>query len=380
MIHIGLEAKRAFHNKRGLGNYARTLIEGLVKYKSSEFKLSLFTPPYRDVIDPIWEKSIESKTSIITPSGFLAHSLPSLWRTFYQVSSFAGLDLNLYHGLGHELPLGVEKKMKTLVTIHDLIYLRYPEYFSLIDRKIFHQKVSSAVKRADLIIAICEQTKEDLIHFLNIPPERIRVHYQACHPRFYEVRSQAEREALKKSYSLDRDYILYVGAFEERKNLLRLIEAYQLSGESKNVDLVLIGNGSENYVNQVRKKIADYRLEKEVKIFSTTPSEDLPTFYQMASLFTFPSFFEGFGIPIAEALFSKTPVLTSKGSCFPETGGPSTLYCLPYNSESIAAEITKVLNDKLLAENMRNNGYEFVQKFHLKNTTEELSRIYQTLS
>mgnify|MGYP002824940495 CR=1 FL=1 len=167
---------------------------------------------------------------------------------------------------------------------------------------------------------------------------------------------------------------MYVGAIEERKNIINLIHAYKKNSPKER--LVLVGNG-KIYLNQVKQEIEKLSLEKRVDLLDSVLYEDLPSLYQSAKLFCFPSLFEGFGIPIIEALFSKVPVITSKGSCFPESGGPDSIYVDPLDINSLAEGMDKVLTDHSLAEKMKENGFQFVQKFHCKNTSSEMIKIYQ---
>ncbi|MBT6326870.1 MAG: glycosyltransferase family 4 protein, partial [Bdellovibrionales bacterium] len=350
-MKVGLDAKRVFHNFRGLGNYSRTLIESLDNFYS-EHQYYLYTTPYSDKRAMNWEEN-NSNCIIKTPKTSLGKALPSFWRTFQLKSDLEQDNLDIYHGLTHELPYGIDKlNLLKVVTIHDLIFLRYPDFFPWIDRQVYFKKFKYSCKNADIIISICQQTKDDLIHFLNVPAEKIKVVYQSCSPHFYDL-AVGKNEILKK-YFINDEYILYVGAIEERKNVLNLVRAYKKT--NRHEKLVLIGSGGQ-YLDKVKNEIKLLKLESKVIILNSVPFSDLPVLYQSAKLFCFPSLFEGFGIPIIEALFSKTPVLTSKGSCFPESGGPSSMYIDPLDSNSIASGIIKVLSDNSLAEEMKINGF-----------------------
>ncbi len=370
-MKIGLDAKRVFHNFRGLGNYSRTLIESFGNFYP-DHQYYLYTTPYSDKRAINWKEN-NSNCIIRTPGTSLGKALPSFWRTFQLKSDLAEDNLDIYHGLTHELPYAVDKlDLLKVVTIHDLIFLRYPEFFPWIDRQVYLKKFKYSCKNADIIISICHQTKDDLIHFLNVPETKIKVVYQSCSPHFYNL-AVGKRKTIEK-YLINDEYILYVGAIEERKNVLNLVRAYKQT--NRHEKLVLIGNGGQ-YLEKVKNEIKLLKLESKVIILNSVPFADLPSLYQSAKLFCFPSLFEGFGIPIIEALFSKTPVLTSIGSCFPESGGPSSIYIDPLDINSIASGIIKVLSDSSLAEQMKLNGFEFVQKFHWKNTSKDLMKVYQ---
>ena len=377
-MRLGFDGKRATQNFRGLGNYSRGLIEGLLDY--SEEEVFLYTPPIHDERAKRWLKENENqRLHIREPQSLISRKLPSIWRSFGIVSDLKKDNLDLYHGLSHEIPVGVDGgKFKSVVTIHDLIFLRYPEFFPLIDRMTYKKKFSYAGKNADMVIAICEQTKRDLIEFLGVDEKKIVVHYQSCDPVFYEMRDFSEQKSLMAKYSFERPFILNVGAFEERKNQLALIEAFGKIANQVEQDLVLIGNGKK-YLESCKKKVQDLGLSNRVHFLSNIPFSELPVFYQTADLFCFPSHFEGFGLPIVEALFSKTPVVTSFGSCFPESAGPDSVYIDPLSVADISDKMLKVLNDVSLQENMIARGFDFVQQFHRKNVNTKLLECYAKL-
>lgn len=377
-MRLGFDAKRIFHNNRGLGNYSRTLVESLLRY-NPENDYFLYTTPITDSTALDYAKRFE-KVTIRTPENFAAKSLSSLWRSVFLSSVLKEDKLDLYHGLSHELPPGIEKLgIKKIVTIHDLIFLRFPEQFPWVDRQVYLSKFKHACKVADVIIAICEQTKNDLMEFLDIPENKIRVIYQACHSSFYEGWAEEEKQAVLKKHNITTKYILNVGALEERKNALVLVKAF--SRVAKNFpehNLVLIGRGKE-YKEKLVKTVTEYGLSDRVQILDNVPYEDLPGLYQSSSLFAFPSLFEGFGIPIVEAMFSVTPVLTSTGSCFPETGGDAAMYIDPQSVEDWARALTEVLSDDEKAVTMARSGRKHVEKFHWQNTSKELLNLYSEL-
>jgi glycosyltransferase involved in cell wall biosynthesis len=375
-VKIGFDGKRATHNFRGLGNYSRGLIEGLYHYTGHQ--LYLYTPNFKDNRANTWLQHFP-KLNVKTPQGLITKNFQSYWRSFSLGDDLTRDHLDIYHGLSHEIPkLPKNRKFKTVVTIHDLIFLRYPEYFPKLDRMVYLNKFKYSCENSDLIISICEQTKSDLINFLNVPEEKIKIHYQSASPVFYQEKTIEELEHFKANHQLNRPYILLVGAFEERKNQKGAIKAFNLIKNEFDIDLVLVGTGKK-YLKEARELIVHYQLEKRVRILNHFPFHSLPMIYQAADLFFFPSFFEGFGIPIVEALYSKVPVVTSFGSCFPESAGPDSVYCDPAQIESMADALRQVLRDKKLQFEMKNKGHEFVQRFSLESTTKKLNQIYKSL-
>jgi glycosyltransferase involved in cell wall biosynthesis len=380
-MRIGFDAKRATHNWRGLGNYSRSLIGGIHEYYPQE-ELFIYSPSFKSTRARDWAQSLkESHPETLhfrEPKGVISKKLSSVWRGYGIQKDIEKDEIDIFHGLSHELPSFLSKK-KTfwVVTIHDLIFLKFPEFYPAMDRFVYKQKVISACKKADIVIAICEQTKNDLIELLNVDPRKIVIHYQSCSPQFYTQKTEAEiNKVVIDKYKISQKFILNVGAFEERKNQLNLVEAFALNAEHLPHDLVLIGQGKA-YLEQVKQTIEKYKLQKRVHILNRVDYEELPAFYQKASVFCFPSFYEGFGIPIIEALFSKTPVITSLGSCFPESAGPHSLYIDPYDKKSIAQALENVLDAPIIAQQMREKGLQYAQRFLLKNSIDHLMQIYK---
>ena len=377
-MKIGFDAKRIFHNSRGLGNYSRTLVESLKKYYPDN-DLFLYTTPIKDKSSLDYVRRFD-RVIVRTPESAVSRAFSSLWRSLFLSNILKEDHLDIYHGLSHELPPGIEKlNIKTIVTIHDLIFLRFPEQFPWIDRKVYLKKFKHACEVANKVIAICEQTKSDLIEFLEVPEEKIVVIYQACHQSYYETWNDSEKERVRTKFSLPEKFILNVGALEERKNTLVLVKAFsRIAKRFPDQDLVLVGRGKE-YKNLLIETITSYSLTDRVHILDNVPTEDLPGLYQSCSLFAFPSLFEGFGIPIVEAMFSEAAVITSTGSCFPEAGGPAAMYINPQSVEDWAKGLSKVLSDEELAKTMGRNGRAYAEKFHWKNTSKELFNFYQSL-
>lgn len=376
-MKVGFDAKRIFHNFRGLGNYSRTLVESLIKHHP-ENSYTLFTPRFKDKRALEWRKRF-NKLEVVEPVTGIGKAFSSTWRSLMLAPVIKEKGIEIFHGLSHELPPGLRRRgIKSVVTIHDLIFLRFPHYFPWVDRQVYFHKVTHAVQSADIVLAICEQTKRDLITYINCPEEKIRVVFQSCHPSFYSGLKNEELEKVREIYSLPEHYILTVGAIEERKNALSLVQAFSRIKDLIPHDLILIGDGKD-YRKKVEKEILEHGLKDRIRIESGVNSDHLPAIYQAADLFVYPSFFEGWGIPIVEALFSDTPVITSAGSCFPESGGPGSVYVNPHSVEDIAEKMEKVLFDDDLSASMVRQGRAHAELFHWKNTSAELIKVYKEL-
>jgi len=353
---LGFDAKRFFHNKTGLGNYSRDLIRILAHYHPENSYLLYNPKPKKIDRVPIDGKIIIEHL----PDSKKGRRLSSLWRLFFVSAQIKKDKVGIYHGLSGEIPIGLHKSgVKTLVTIHDLIFMRYPNLYSYFDRKIHYYKFKYAAHKADLVIAISEQTKKDIVTYLKINPDKIKVIHQGCAPVFKEAISSEFIELTRAKYQLPTEFILNVGTIEKRKNVLSVIKAIK----EIDIQLVIIGKKTA-YFTEINKYISENNLENKVIFLENLELKELAAIYRMASIFLYPSIFEGFGIPIIEALYSKTPVITSKGGCFAEAGGENSIYIDAHNTMELRIELENLLFDSEKREIMKLRGFEFVQKFN----------------
>ena len=373
-MRIGYDAKRAVQNNTGLGNYSRHIIETLsVCYP--EHSLLLFSPKKKE--NPRLD-TLKSRKNVrfIFPSG-IWRFLSSFWRISALKSDLKKHSIDIFHGLSNELPLGTNKAgIKSVVTIHDLIFLRYPRLYKPVDRLIYRLKFSYACRYADKIIAVSECTKKDIISFFNIPADKIEVVYQGCHPNFLKPVPQEKKNKIIRKYHLADQFVLCVGSIEPRKNLMLAVRS--LSEIKSDVCMVAIGKRT-SYQNSVEEFVRKNGLSERVFIYNQIPFEELPAFYQLATVFVLPSVYEGFGIPVIEALSSGLPVIAATGSCLEEAGGEHSLYVDPYDHQSLANQINRVLNDPELAFTMAEKGKQYVCRFSDQQTAQKLLQVYDQL-
>ena len=370
-MHIGFDAKRAFLNNTGLGNYSRFTINALCRsYPDNQY--SLFTPSTGN--DQLYIPPGACNT--IVPGNLWKGGLKSYWRTYGLPRLLSREKINLYHGLSNELPFGMDKTgARSVVTIHDLIFLRHPELYRAIDRRIYQKKVNYAVKAADRIIAISRQTRDDLVELTGADPDKIRVVYQGCNPWFYDKVSDDVKQSLRVKYNLPEQFLLYVGTIEPRKNLLQIIKAMHLS--SIEIPLVAVG-GKTPYYNQIQQYIEENNITN-IQFYQRIENQDLPGVYQMAEAFVYPSSYEGFGIPVLEALNSGIPVVTSRGGCLEETAGNGALLVDPMNTEELGTAINRVLSDNKLRQQLVRDGKKHALSFREEKTIASLYEVYQEL-
>ncbi len=367
---LGFDAKRAFHNTTGLGNYSRDLISGLQNfYPENTYYL------YNPKIKKVDRLRLDATTKEVLPKKFIWKKLSSIWRLGPIKQQLIDDKVTLFHGLSGEIPKGLKDKgIQSVVTIHDLIFLSHPELYSAIDRNIYFKKALYAAQNADVVIAISEETKRQIIHYLNIPASKIKVVYQSCHDVFKKNLASSFKQQVIEKYKLPSEFILNVGTIEPRKNVLSLVKSIK----DLNVPLVVVGRKTD-YYKEVEQYISKHAMQDRVCFLEGLDLKELSALYQLASVFVYPSFVEGFGIPIIEALYSGTPVITSKGGVFPEAGGNGSLYIAPDNPNSIKEALQKVLLSKDVQKNMAEEGLNYVQRFSVQNITEDLMDIYRSV-
>ncbi|MDR1879025.1 MAG: glycosyltransferase family 4 protein [Bacteroidales bacterium] len=367
-MRIGFDAKRIFFNRSGLGNYGRNILSTFFDlYPENDY--FLFTP---DTDGMLFSKGL-SKTVI--PKG-IYNLFPSWWRYSRIGHDARAYNLDVYHGLSNELPCDIDKsRAKLVVSVHDTIFMRYPQWYKWHDSMVYRQKTAFVCKKADAIIAVSRQTKDDLIRFFGAKEEKIHVIYQSCDAVFADRPSPQQQKELQEKLQLPDSFMLMVGNIEPRKNILNVIKATQYS--YINMPLVIVGRNNA-YACELKKQIVRDKL-KNIYFYHDVCSWDLPCFYTLASVFVYPSFFEGFGIPILEALSCLTPVITANTSSLQETGGEAAVYVDPNSVEDIAQAIYRVLNDNELRKNNIEKGKEQIKKFAPNIIAKEIMNIYKQL-
>ena len=371
-IRIGFDAKRAFYNHSGLGNYSRNLLNSLNRhYPENSYYLFTTKTKNRVIIEN------ENSFRVIKPRSFMLKRFNSLWRSCYIRNDIRNNKLQIYHGLSQELPWGIEKSgAKSVVTVHDLIFLRFPEFYNPIDAKIYYLKLVHACRVADHIVAISNQTKSDLVRFLLIPSEKISVIYQGCNQVFWQSFNKEAFQDIRIKYNLPERYLLYLGTIEERKNLFGIVKAMHIKEIS--IPLVVIGRKVDDYFQKISNYISVNRINNII-FTDRISSKDLPGIYQNSECFIYPSFFEGFGIPLLEALVSKTPVITSRRGCFVEAAGPGSIYIDPYDPEEIGNAINLVISDEKIRERMIAAGVAYADNFKEEVIARNYNKLFHSL-
>lgn len=370
-MKIAFDAKRAAQNRTGLGNYSRFILHLLATYDGdNQYLLYTPNPKKTHLLNDVFKKP---PFYLRLPSSLCARMR---WRSWGMTNDMIKEDVKLLHGLSNQLPLNIKKAkgIKSIVTIHDLIFLRYPECYKPVDRFIYNYKFRKACENADRIIAMSECTKRDIISFYHIPEEKIDVVYQGCSEFFSKPVSEEVKEAIRKKYKLNRRFVLSVGTIETRKNLMLMAKALMLLPD----DITVFAIGKRTpYANTIEAYLKEKGLQNRMRLVSGVSPEELPTLYQTATMLVYPSRFEGFGIPMLEALRSGLPALGCTGSCLEEAGGPHSIYVSPDDEKALADAVLRIWNDEKLRQEMIEKGKQFAENFNERLLFDKLMGIYK---
>lgn len=300
-------------------------------------------------------------------------------------ANLSGYDLVHYQKFNpYFLSLPLNKEIKSVITIHDLIPLIYPkQYPGGIRGKIIFQVQKMLVRQMDAIITISETSKKDICRFLGISPEKVKVIYLAADKNFKKLEKGKWESQIRKKYSLPDKFVLYVGDVNYNKNISTLAEAAKMA----KIPLVIIGKQATD-VNFDRKHVENrpfarflekYGKDKDIKRLGFVGDEDLIKIYNLATIYCQPSFYEGFGLPLLEAMACGTPVIAAKNNCHVEIGGEAILLVDPKSSQDIAEKIIKILGDEKIRENLIKKGFARVKEFDWGKTAKETMEVYKKI-
>ncbi len=285
-------------------------------------------------------------------------------------------ETRLFHATEHLLP--PFKGVPTVLTVHDLIFERFPQYHKRLNYLFLTRTMPLFTRRASAIIAISQATKRDLVEFYQLPAEKIHVIYEAPAPHF---RPQPEEhvEAVRKRYGLPERYVLTVGTIEPRKNLERFLRAFEVVHAEGLVEAwVVVGQRGWLYEGFFRR-LAESPAREAVILPGFVPDRDLPALYTGATAFVLPSLYEGFGLPVLEAMACGAPVVTSRAGALPEVGGTAAHYVSPTDLEEMVQALVRVLKDADKRRAMREAGLRQAARFSWAKTARETAEVYRRL-
>lgn len=370
-LHIyGLE-------KGGVYQYVLNLIQGLAKVdRENEYRL--FFPWFR----ACHKASLATALELVPEGNFTAHPLRfplRVWRTLrFPVEALVGR-VDVYHGPVDYLPPSLFAK--TVVTIHDLAYLRTPQ--SLWPELVgwLGMVLPRAAQRADAIITVSEYCKADIVESLGVPEEKVVVTYHGVHERFRRLATEDIDQAILLKYGITRDYLLFVGTLQPNKNLETLIAAYYHLRQAYRLQVALVIAGQKGWhYDGIYRKVQDLGLEQDVVFTGYVVDEDLPTLYNQAQLFVTAACFEGFGIPVIEAMACGVPVVASKAAALQEVVADAGLLAAPLSIPELTEAMARALTDTTLRQDMIARGYVRAQQFTWERTARQTLAVYKQLA
>lgn len=372
-ITVAFDAKRAVQNNTGLGNYSRFVIDALSAcYPDNHYVLMAPRKADNPRLEPLL---LRENVQLFTPDGPIIKHLPAWWRTVEMVHDWPRLGIDLYHGLSNEIPVTSSlAPCATVVTIHDLIWRRFPSDYSAIDRQLYDFKYKRSAKIATRVVAISERTKADLIADWNIPEDKIDVIYQGCHPVFAQRIGFDERKALRLRLGLPERYIATVGTVQGRKNQLLAIKG--LTALPSDIKLAIAGKPQPDYRREIDRFIAENRLADRIVWLESMDMPSLAALYAGAIFSSYTSRYEGFGIPVIESIASGTPVVACTGSCLEEAGGPGAIYVDPDDVEAYVDAARSIIEKPWLRDKLVAQGQSYIKRFNTADFATSVMKTY----
>ena len=366
---IGYDAKRIVRNGTGLGSYGRTLVNDLAPLMP-DTTLRLYAPDAgRDDL----RCQVQSRENVrfCYPRHLRFRLQRDWWRMKGVVKDLRRDGVELYHGLSGELPEGLSAAgIPGVVTVHDLIFLRHPEFYPALDAFFYKLKFRKMLREATRIIAISACTKRDILYYGDFPEDRIDLVYQSCSTRFSQPVSPSLLVEARRKYRLPQRYVLNVGTVELRKNILLGIRA--MAKLPADLHLVIVGRQTK-YQKQLDAEIRKLGLGNRIHFLQGVPNTLLPAVYRQAEAFIYPSRYEGFGVPVIEAIQSGLPVVAATGSCLEEAGGPDSLYVDPDDADGAAAAVLSAMENRT---GMVERSRHYVRRFENQDVASQVLDVY----
>src|SRR5206468_1710407 len=355
----------------GIGTYIRNLLRQLARLdRDSEFVL-FSRPEDRETLASLGENF----RPVAETSG--TYSIAEQLRIPLAIRREG---VTLFHAPHYVLPPLVQ--CRSVVTIHDCIHLMFPQYLpNRLALSYARTSIDLASRRATRVLTVSESSKRDILRFVDLPPEKIDVIYNAYDERFGIEPREEDVVRVRERYQLHDEFVLYAGNVKPHKNLERLITAFHLVRQRglDHLKLVLIGDEISKYA-ALRRAVHRYQLHQYVRFLGYLPEETLAVMYRLSGVFVFPSLYEGFGLPPLEAMASGTPVVTSNVSSLPEVAGDAAVLVDPYDPQAIADGIYRVLTDADLRKDLRRKGVARAGQFSWEQSVRRVRRIYNEVS
>jgi len=366
-VRIAIDGRKL--HDYGIGTYVRNLLRQLARQGGTNEYVVFCRPIDCDAIEELGPRL----RAVVETAG--AYSIAE---QFALPMALRREGAELFHAPHYVLP--PLTPCRSVVTIHDCIHLRFPQYLpSTLGYAYARGQMWTATHRAARVITVSEASKRDILHYFHIPESRIEVIYNAIDDRFWQEPPADEVARVRERYRLTDPFVLYTGNIKPHKNLERLIEAFHLlrqnSPNLSNVQLLIIGDEISKYAT-LRRAVHRHKLHKHVRFFGFVPDQTLAALYRLADVFVFPSLYEGFGLPPLEAMASGTPVITSNVSSLPEVVGDAAIMIDPHDPKAIAEAMHRVLTDPGLRADLRARGLARAREFSWERSIKRVREIY----
>lgn len=367
-MNIGIEANSYYKNTAGSGVFTRNIIDELKKF-DNEARVFLFANNRHSEMDITKKKNIFRRIyngiydifwmQVLLPIKLKQNKIDVLYCPAYLGPIFA--------------PCPV------VLTLFDMNYKRYPQTCDFMFRKYLQFLLPITKKSAKKIITISEFSKSEIVSLLNIDPSKIEIILLGAHEKFRCNKNQIEIEKVKTKYGISGDFILTVGTLEPRKNMAKLVDAFNIIKKDLNIKHKLVICGGKGwYYDNIFTTIKDNGLEKEIVFTGYVDDEDLPVLYSAADIFAFPSIYEGFGLPVLEAMSCGCPVVASNTSSIPEVTGDAAVLVTPFDSNDIAKGLLQVINNMDFKNELIKKGLERSKIFSWHSAAKKLLNIFKT--
>lgn len=371
LIAIGYDATHIGQDRTGLASYGRTLLNGIAAI--GRFELRVYGQSKS--MQPMQSQLIRRENLLCAPWHTALEGTP--WADRSKVKQLSADGVRLFHSLDGQLPRRLDQAdIRIVVTVHDLIAMAHPEFYTPSEAKQFARRIQRVMAGADSIVASSECTKRDICQLADIDTRKVHVIYQSCSPRFTEEPTPSKMWQVRDKYVLPDRYILHVGKLDERKNVLQAVRALHYLPDD--VSLVIVGRQTP-YSDQLHDYVLQNRMHSRVQMLHNVPNDDLPPLYRMADCFVYPSRYEGFALPIVEAVSQGLPVVACTGSSLEETGGPDNLYVAPDDEKALAHAITEVLFGAPGRQQRIERSRRYISRFETADMIQSYANLYQEI-
>jgi len=387
-MRIGIDVRpllQNYHRFRGIGYYTYNLIRNIGKI-DTENEYILFASENANGVDlnimhnKFWKE--EYQTPRIKKPVRLANHLQWLWDRLFLPRVISNSKIDIFHATDNN-SIPISHSCKVIATIYDLIPCIFPKHYfnslKTLDLRYNYYRQLAAAKKSAMIITISEYSKKDIMRILHVSEEKIKVIYLAANEKFKPIKDNQILEKVKAKYNINRPFALYVGGFDYRKNVERLIKSFYLFSQQSTEDLQLVIGGciGNKIALELKQLISLLNLKEKIVLPGFIADRDLPAMYSAAELLIFPSLYEGFGLPVLEAMACGTPVICSNTSSLSEVAGDAAILVNPYDEEEIAQAMKRVLSNPDLREKMKRKGLERAKLFSWEQTAKKTLKVYQ---